>query len=119
MIFFFPLQIVLDSVGVSIWQIAAEPCNNFQLNVNPESKSCDDCDAPSEFSEIDELEKSDSDDGGESTCAVELLEDDDTENTGLALACDDGCVRIYCISDAEKLTYRRALPRVSGEVATL
>lgn len=112
-------KIVLDSVGVSIWQIAAEPCNNFQLNLNPESKSCDESYTPSECSEIDELVQSDSDDDGESTYAVELLEDDDTENTRLALACDDGCVRIYCILDAEKLTYRRALPRVNGRALSV
>lgn len=111
---------VLDSIGVSIWQIAAEPFNDFQLNVKQEDKSYDNGYAsPSSSSGIDEVESSDSDDDNCSNDAVEFHEDNDTENTCLAIACDDGCVRIYCISDAEKLTYKRTFPRVSGEVAAL
>lgn len=37
----------------------------------------------------------------------------------LAAACDDGCVRIYYISEPGTLTYYRSLPRVSGELSLL
>lgn len=32
----------------------------------------------------------------------------------LAIACDDGCIRIYNVSDLDGLTYIRSFPRVSG-----
>ena len=35
-------------------------------------------------------------------------------NLRLAVACDDGCVRVYYVSDTEELTYYRSFPRVSG-----
>lgn len=35
-------------------------------------------------------------------------------NQRLAIACDDGCIRIYCASDTDGLTYHRSFPRVSG-----
>ncbi|KAK4428676.1 WD repeat-containing protein PCN [Sesamum alatum] len=112
---------VLDSIGVSIWQIAAEPFNDLQLNVKQEPKLYDNGHAsPSSSSGIDEVENSGSDnDNDNNTNAVELHEDNDTENTRLAMACDDGCVRIYCISEFEKLTYKRTLPRVSGRTLSV
>lgn len=115
------LQTVLDSIGVSIWQIAAEPCKDVQLNVKHETKSYENGHAsPSSSSGVDEAENSDSDDDDmNNKYAVELHEDNDIESIQLAIACDDGCVRIYCISDGEKLTYKRTLPRVSGETADL
>ncbi|KAK6160594.1 hypothetical protein DH2020_003975 [Rehmannia glutinosa] len=115
-------KMVLDSIGVSIWQIAAEPCTDLQLNVKQEDKSYENGHAsPSTSSVIDEVENSDSnsDNDYDNRNAVELHEDNDTHNIRLAVACDDGCVRIYCVSDAEKLTYKRMLPRVSGEIASL
>jgi len=35
-------------------------------------------------------------------------------NLRLAVACDDGCVRVYYVSDIDGLTYYRSFPRVSG-----
>ncbi|PIN11600.1 WD40 repeat protein [Handroanthus impetiginosus] len=112
---------VLDSIGVSIWQIAAEPCKDVQLNAKHETKSYENGHAsPSSSSGVDEVENSDSDDDNtNSKYAVELYEDNDTETTQLAMACDDGCVRIFCISDGEKLTYKRTLPRVSGRTLSV
>ena len=40
------------------------------------------------------------------------------EDPRLALACDDGCVRMYSILEDE-LVYIKSLPRVSGEISTL
>lgn len=48
----------------------------------------------------------------------ESEDDSDSEEEShdrlLAAACDDGSVRLYRISDLNKLTYYRSLPRVSG-----
>lgn len=104
---------MLDSIGVSIWQMAAEPCNwpepkknlgryengsiNQEMDGHKGEESCD--------SEVDDD-------------SVELQEAFTTENTRLAIACDDGCVRIYNITEEDELSYIRSLPRVSGETAT-
>ncbi|KNA12695.1 hypothetical protein SOVF_123390, partial [Spinacia oleracea] len=55
-------------------------------------------------------ESSDDDDDD----AVELNELPLVENRRLALACDDGYVRLYTIPDTNELTYHKSLPRVSG-----
>jgi len=47
--------------------------------------------------------------------SAELYEQSLVENSHIAVACDDGCVRLYTISDADGLTYHKSLPRVSGE----
>lgn len=43
------------------------------------------------------------------------VQSSDENPSSLAIACDDGCVRIYNICDAEEFIYKRSLPRVSGE----
>lgn len=112
----FLLQKVLDSIGISIWQIAAEPSNDLGLNLKQETKSYENGHASSSIaSGVDEEESSESEDEDKDT--VEIYEHNDANDTRLALACDDGCVRIYSVSDAEKLTYNRTLPRVSGETS--
>ena len=109
------LQTVLDSIGFSIWQIAAEPCNH--LNVRREAKYYQNGQtSPSITSEVDDVETSEDEDDDKSVALVH--EQNDTESTRLAMACDDGCVRIYRVSDAEELVYNRTLPRVSGETSS-
>ncbi|XP_056695130.1 probable inactive receptor kinase At5g10020 [Spinacia oleracea] len=66
--------------------------NGFSDNISEHSESSDD----------------DDDD------AVELNELPLVENRRLALACDDGYVRLYTIPDTNELTYHKSLPRVSG-----
>ena len=39
------------------------------------------------------------------------------ENPRVALACDDGCLRIYTVL-ADEFVYTKSLPRVSGEIST-
>lgn len=68
---------------------------------------------------VDEEENSESEDEHDDKDAVQIHEDDDADNTRLAIACDDGCVRIYSVSDTEKLVYNRTLSRVSGETTAL
>ncbi|XP_020548323.1 U3 small nucleolar RNA-associated protein 4 isoform X2 [Sesamum indicum] len=113
-------QKVLDSIGISIWQIAAEPFNDLLLDVKQEIKSYENGHAnPSLTSGVNEGENSESEDEDNDKNAVEILDHNDAKNTRLALACDDGCVRIYGVSDAEKLTYIRTLPRVSGRTLSV
>lgn len=106
------MQIVVESIGVSIWQMAATPYSN----------TCGDKKQHSDYNE-DEHANGDSDDDDSSDSeddddSVELCEEPVIENTRVAVACDDGCVRIYSISDSEQLIYNKSLPRVSGEIAS-
>ena len=61
----------------------------------------------------DDDETSDSEDDSDSD---ELQERPVIELPRLAIACDDGSVRIYSISDSDELVYTKSLPRVSGEI---
>ena len=59
-----------------------------------------------------------SDDEEESGTEDELGAKSEVCDRHLAAACDDGCVRIYSVSESDKLTYYRSLPRVSGETSS-
>lgn len=121
-------KIVLDSIGVSIWQMVAAPDSSWPLmkhrplkmengqralqlqngHVNDNSDGDSDSDSDSDTSESE----GDVD-------AVELHKQPITGRARLALACDDGCVRMYGISDSEKLTYLRSMTRVSGRILSV
>lgn len=114
------LQEVLDSIGISIWQIAAEPRDDLQPQMKQEMKSYENGhDNSSIISGVDEVDSSDSEDEDSDKGAVQIHEENDADSARLAIACDDGCVRIYTATDAEKLIYNRTLPRVSGETSAL
>ncbi|GFQ02575.1 cirhin [Phtheirospermum japonicum] len=101
---------VLDSIGFSIWQIAAEPRNDLQIDGHA---------SPATTSGVDEEENSESEDEDDKKSAHEIQMQDDANSTRLAIACDDGCVRIYSVSDELKLNYNRTLPRVSGRTLSV
>lgn len=110
---------VLDSIGFSIWQIAAEPCNDLELSGKLEMKSYENGHSSSSItSDIDE-ETGESEDEDYNKNAVQSHGQNDAESTRLAIACDDGCVRIYSVSDSEQLIYNRTLPRVSGRTLSV
>lgn len=110
------LQVVLDSIGVSIWQMAAQPCSSQQPNLKPDSMHYENGHANHTNSSDSEDESSDS--GSEDDDdSVELYEDHVSEDSHIAFACDDGCVRIYSVSSLEDLMYKKSLPRISGEKA--
>ncbi|KAK4478315.1 hypothetical protein RD792_017604 [Penstemon davidsonii] len=109
---------VLDTIGISIWQIAAEPLNDLQTTTNHETISENGHASLSISNGIDEEDSSESEDDGDRD-AVELHEENNAKYTRLAIACDDGCVRIYNVSDEEKLTYNRTLPRVGGRTLSV
>ncbi|KAF3635362.1 hypothetical protein FXO38_24670 [Capsicum annuum] len=56
-----------------------------------------------------------SSDGKEDDDSVVIHVDDFSKTGRITFACDDGCVQIYTISDKKNLSYKRSLPRVSGE----
>ncbi|XAR61976.1 hypothetical protein NMG60_11016539 [Bertholletia excelsa] len=107
-------KIALDSIGVSIWQIAAAPCVNSLLNREGKSPHLENGHVNDKHDDDSDTETSDSEDD-----MVEFDKQPITENTHVALACDDGCVRIYNISGSEKLTYIKSLTRVSGRVLSV
>lgn len=103
------MQSALESIGVSIWQIAAASSSSPEVHreevktqdtenghVTDDETDCQDCSESEDDSDSSELHVQSSD-------------------TSLAIACDDGCVRIYNIGDAEEFIYKRSLSRVSGE----
>ncbi|GAA0186765.1 hypothetical protein LIER_34053 [Lithospermum erythrorhizon] len=107
---------VLDTIGVSLWQMAAEPLSSstlvdksvshenghFSIQINEHN---DDVSCESEVEDDDEPAK--------------LYEETDVSGSRLAIACDDGCVRIYRVTDEDRLTYVRSMPRVSGRTLSV
>ncbi|KAL8126986.1 WD repeat-containing protein PCN-like [Apium graveolens] len=113
-------KIVVDSIGVSIWQMAARPCNHLQSEDKKEdTEFLENGDVKNRISgsSSDDDEKSGSE--SEDDDQVELCEGSVIDKTSVAIACDDGCVRIYTISDSNELVYNRSLPRVSGRVLSV
>lgn len=96
---------------MSIWQMAVAPCNHHP---EPGSQNVGNGFLSSNVNGDGYHESSESEDDSDS---VELHEQSVVENTRVALACDDGCVRIYTILEDE-LVYTKSLPRVSGEIST-
>lgn len=106
------LQIVLESIGISIWQMAVAPTIVPSIDAKGKAQRIENG-CTSEKSDVEE--ESGSECGSDSD---EFHEQSEATDRLLAVACDDGCVRLYCISDFNKLTYYRSLPRVSGETSS-
>lgn len=110
-------QIVLDSIGVSIWQMAAAPYNDACLTRH-ELQHVGNGFLNDKLNDVEDEDKetSESEDDDDS---VELHEVSVVfENPRVAMGCDDGCVRVYSITNSDELTYHKSLPRVSGEIST-
>ncbi|XP_012073934.2 WD repeat-containing protein PCN [Jatropha curcas] len=106
---------VLESIGVSIWQMAVAPSSNPPCEKDIEAKHLG-----NGFSD----KKNDTDDqqsseSGDDSDSDELHEQFAIEDPHVAIACDDGCVRIYTIPDSDELIYNKTLPRVSGRVLSV
>lgn len=112
-------KIVLESVGVSIWQMAVDPIKRRWGDIEHDAHSNGNgVVIDSSISNSSEVSES-SDDDDDSNDAVELHEQSLMENRRLALACDDGCVRLYTIPDTKDLIYHKSLPRVSGRALSV
>ncbi|CAH2034067.1 unnamed protein product [Thlaspi arvense] len=104
-------KVVLESIGVSIWQMALAPPSTEAGGRKAELIQNGDLSENS-----DDEEESGMEDGSE---LDELEEKSKACDRHLAAACDDGCVRIYYISESDDLTYYRSLPRVSGRALSV
>ncbi|XP_044475587.1 WD repeat-containing protein PCN-like [Mangifera indica] len=109
-------KIVLESIGFSIWQMAVEPSNNRLIHAEAQSQHVGNGYLNDESSS-DDYETS----GSDSDSDLDGLHEESViiEDKRVAVACDDGCVRIYRISDSDELTYYKSLPRVSGRVLSV
>jgi U3 small nucleolar RNA-associated protein 4 len=104
------VQKILDTVAMSIWQMALEPYDNSVINnqkqfANGHVSTKVDVDSESESSTIGDDD--DSDNEVSSTYVGATYQ-------RLAMACDDGSIRLYNIPDSDALNYLRSFPRVSG-----
>ncbi|KAM7278274.1 hypothetical protein ACFE04_005408 [Oxalis oulophora] len=105
-------KIVLETVGVSIWQMAVAPTYNPHAIAEPSHRFGNGL-SNGELTDASDNEsdsyESDSDE----------VHDQSPEDTRVALACDDGCVRLYKISDIDEVIHDKMLPRVSGRVLSV
>lgn len=113
------LQTVLESIGFSIWQMAVAPSNYALILAEAKSQHIGNgyLNHESSDNDDDESSESESSESEDDSDSDELLEQPTTEDRYLALACDDGCVRLYRVSDSDELIYYKSLPRVSGEIS--
>lgn len=101
-------QKTVVSIGVSIWQMASTPYRNLHSH---EKKHLQYIKAINDSSD-DDCSESENDDDSVVTTDGSVIED-----TNVAMACDDGCVRIYTVYD--ELIYSKSLPRVSGRTLSV
>lgn len=92
--------------------MAVAPDSNPVLCSKQESHHAENGYLDDKLNDLDDHETSDSEDDADS---AELHELSSSKSISIALACDDGCLRIYSISDSDELAYNKSLPRVSGE----
>ncbi|TKY57908.1 Cirhin protein [Spatholobus suberectus] len=102
---------VLDSDGVSIWQMAVTFPKSDKINDKRKDERMG-----NGFHDFDEHESSESD---EDSDAPGPLKRSDSEHPLVAIGLDDGSVRIYDISDTDKFIYVKSLPRVKGRVLSV
>ncbi|RZC44213.1 hypothetical protein C5167_037165 [Papaver somniferum] len=107
-------KIILDNIGASIWQMAVEPLDESLLSTQNDTQRAVNGHATNAVSALSDDDTSESDDDNDDIELHPMLED-----PCLAIGCDDGCVRIYIVSDSDELTYNRTLPRVSGRVLSV
>lgn len=104
---------MLDSVGVSIWQMALAPSNSDFTNTEAEPDHRENGYLSYKDNNGDENETSDSD---EDSDPPNSPRNSTLEYPRVAIGCDDGCIRIYAVSDSDEFVYKKSLPRVSGEI---
>lgn len=105
---------LLETIGVSIWQMAVAPSDQqtepeTQMGNGHLSNYLNNGRHGGETSESEDESDSDS---------AELREQLVIENQRVALACDDGCVRIYTLVD-DDFVYTKSLPRVRGRTLSV
>ncbi|KAL8172058.1 hypothetical protein V2J09_023862 [Rumex salicifolius] len=109
-------KVILDSVGASIWQMALQPSNEEKFYSQQLPQSNGSGVTYDRYSDGNASESSSSDDEDNS---VELREQYSAESPTVALACDDGCVRLYSILDTNEFVHSKSLPRVTGRALSV
>ncbi|KAL6012949.1 hypothetical protein ACLOJK_003438 [Asimina triloba] len=113
LVFFQHRWVVLESIGVSIWQMAVEPCDDSNAEANGLSKHKD------ENEDENEDEENEEDEEEEHAFGLNSVERGRGDSRCVALGCDDGSVRLYIVSDSDGLTYIRSSLRVSGRILSV
>lgn len=103
------LQMVLESNGVSIWQMAVALSKSDDGETN--GVHIENGFSTRFLNGFDDHEDSESDEDSDSS---EVLKQSILEGPRVAVGFDDGCVRIYTISDANEFIYLKSLTRVTG-----
>lgn len=96
---------------MSIWQMAIEPSDDIVHSEEIDSGLiANGYTNHGTHSDSESSQSDDDDDDSDEPHAVPTR----SNYQRLAIACDDGCVRLYNVSDTDGLTYYRSFPRVSG-----
>ncbi|XP_073525687.1 uncharacterized protein [Phyllobates terribilis] len=111
-------KIALDSIGTSIWQMAVQPCDK-QTTYDDESESQSNSNGTVIDNNSNEYDSGSSSSDDDDDYSPAELHGSSVENPCVALACDDGCVRLYSVSEAHKFIYKKSLPRVSGRALSV
>ncbi|KAJ7533600.1 hypothetical protein O6H91_13G056600 [Diphasiastrum complanatum] len=112
-------KVVVESYGGPVWQLAFEPApisprGNGKLSLQTDSRSL----ARHRESRSGSSDSSDSDVCGESDSDEELT--DDAMEQRLAVACDDGSVRLFTVNESkDAISYRSSFPRVKGRILSV
>ncbi|KAE8695515.1 Transducin family protein / WD-40 repeat family protein isoform 2 [Hibiscus syriacus] len=112
------MQIVLESIGVSIWQLAVASVLKQPAPDEPRSQHFGNghLNDEHEYNESDDAENSEDEDASDSEQVHQKQVIDDRR---VALACDDGALRLYTISSLDKFMYHKSMPRVSGRALSV
>ncbi|CAK9875951.1 unnamed protein product [Sphagnum jensenii] len=103
---------VVESMGGSVWQLAAEHTTRIQ------KKTMSDEVLQSTGSSKEDEGSSDSEDV--SISGSEDEQQNENREQRVALACEDGCVRIFAVADRQLgMLYRQSLPRIKGRVLSV
>lgn len=102
---------VLKSYGGSVWQMVLEPTSALLKCIGERARSTSD-----QSSSLSTDSDSSSDDDEDSRS-----EDEDgfLGVQKVAVACDDGCVRLFTLLEGENLVYQRSFPRVLGRILSV
>ncbi|KAE8704475.1 cirhin-like [Hibiscus syriacus] len=111
-------KIVLESIGVSIWQMAVAPVIELPASEETRSQHFGNgyLNDKHEYSGSDDAENSEDEDASDSEQVHRGLLKDDRR---VVLACDDGALRIYNVSNLDNFVYHKSLPRVSGHALSV
>lgn len=115
-------QAVVDSFGGPVWGMAVEPRIQTTLakkrvsgNSRPEESDGNKSDAESEESGDESDEDSSREEGREK---VERQREREREER-IAVACDDGCIRLFHVDQPSGLHFIKAFPRVAGRILSV